>query len=307
MIKKFTLIILTLFSLQSCAQKKQENKMENIYVKLNAVEHEKIVFLSLNYSSCSIEVLINDIPIYSNLNGKLKSGNSFSLQINEYILKSGIQNLKIKLYPTSNDSDVLDSTIFALAKASVKIVYGNKGEKISSYESLINMDINPTDIKESPYYEVNNSFEIKYLPYVLLGWSNSVNLGKENVRELEKEVVTYFNSYRDDMRNKNIESISSKLYNREYEKSVANYFNKEEDSRIIKESIVKEVNINNDFLPIENYKILILGEGNVVTLVRVDKYFRGEAVIIGETENDYNFYPIFLHRPSPGAPLEVIR
>lgn len=60
-----------------------------------------------------------------------------------------------------------------------------------------------------------------------------------------------------------------------------------------------------DMLPLENYKMVFHGNGKMVVLIRIDNEFRGESVIIGETEDNYNFYPIYLHRPKSGSPLEL--
>lgn len=60
-----------------------------------------------------------------------------------------------------------------------------------------------------------------------------------------------------------------------------------------------------DMLPLENYKMVLHGNGKMVVLIRIDNEFRRESVIIGETENNYNFYPIYLHRPKSRSPLEL--
>lgn len=87
----------------------------------------------------------------------------------------------------------------------------------------------------------------------------------------------------------------------------ANYMVELDDSNTLWNNLFSDMSQNKKILALEKYKMIFYGNGKVVSLVRIDDEFRGESAIIGETEDNYNFYPIYLHRPKVGAPLEVIR
>jgi hypothetical protein len=309
--KKFYLI---LFIIISCMSNNKNNKMSQskiseIHNKIEKYDKNIIVFFNVNYLSCSVEILVNDMPVYINLNGKDKSGESVSLQINEYILTSGNQKLTMRIYPTTNNKDILNTSISNISTFKLNIVYGNpKSQKIKDYQNAINYEMDNTKlITNTPFIEIKKEFTIKEIPYKLKGWSESVDLRKEDKDKLNIEALSFYNSIKSNFTNKDIEELSSKVFKRELEKSQANYFDTKEDSQKISNSLLKEINTNQTMLPIENYKMFFYGDGRVISLIRVDDEYRGESVIIGETQNDYNFYPIYLHRPEAGGPLEVIR
>jgi hypothetical protein len=309
--KVFNLILILFISCMPNNKnyKMSESNISEIYNKTQNYDKKVIVFFNINYLSCSTEILVNDIPIYKNLNGKDKAGESFSFQINEYLLKSGKQELKIRIFPTSNEKDISNSSISNSSNLNLNIIYGDpKTQKIKDYQTAINYETNNSKINpHTPFIEIKKEFYIHELPYELKGWSESVSLTKEDKNKLQSEVVQFYNDFKDNYISKDIDQLSSKIYKRELEKSEANYFNKKEDTQKISNSLLKEINTVQTMLPIENYKMVFYGNGKVVALVRIDNEFRGESVIIGETEDNYNFYPIYLHRPTSRAPLEVIR
>lgn len=193
---KYGIILIAFFSFFiSCAQKeiKKEDVMNQDNIK------KAIVFFNINYLSCSTEILINDIPIYKNLNGKDKAGESFSFQINEYLLKSGKQELTIRIYPASNEKDILNSSISNSSNLKVNIIYGDpKIQKIKDYQTAINYETNNSTIDpHTPFIEIKKEFYIQSLPYELKGWSESVSLVKEDKNKLESEVVQFYNDFRD--------------------------------------------------------------------------------------------------------------
>lgn len=144
------------------------------------------------------------------------------------------------------------------------------------------------------------------VPYKLNGWSNSTDLTKLNEKDLEKEVVSFYNEIISDYNNKKIESIEKKYYNRQLENAQSLYSFKREDSEKLVSEINKDVNKNQD-LKLENYKLVFYGNGKVVGLVRTDGEFFGKSAFLGLTDEDFYIYSLLLHRPKAGTPLEVIR
>lgn len=304
-------LILILFTTCMSSNKNQpisQPTISEIYSKTTNYDKKMIVFFNINYLSCSTEILVNDIPIYKNLNGKNKAGESYSAQINEYILNSGKQEITIRIYPTSNDKDVLNASILNSSNLKLNIVYGYSNQKIKDYKTSINYEVDNSKLSSNtPFIEIKKEFYIEGLPYELKGWSESIVLKDEDKNILESEVLKFYKGYTDNFVSKDIDELSRKIYKREFEKSESNYFNTKEDSQKIFNSLLKEINTVQTILPLEKYKMIFYGNGKIVSLIRIDDEFRGESAIIGETEDNYNFYPIYLHRPKLGKPLEIIR
>ena len=81
----------------SCAQndKTGKEKILNLYKEVKSYDHSPSYMLNVNFRGCSIEILINDIPVYHNFFNNKFGGVGGDIHINENILSSGKQNIKM--------------------------------------------------------------------------------------------------------------------------------------------------------------------------------------------------------------------
>ncbi|PAM93916.1 hypothetical protein B4N84_16740 [Flavobacterium sp. IR1] len=110
-----------------------------------------------------------------------------------------------------------------------------------------------------------------------------------------------------DYENQNVNALASKYYKRQFEVAQTNYQTKIYDSQIVADAWVKNVNDSKPFI-FNQYMLRFFGNGKMVALVKTDKYYINYSSLIREdNKGNYSCYDLMLHRPKPGAPLEVIR
>lgn len=99
------------------------------------------------------------------------------------------------------------------------------------------------------------------------------------------------------------------IYNREKEVAQAFFFISGEANNYDHgwERLEQEANAITEMKLINGYTMRILGDGKVVTLLQTKGGDRDFPAIYGEMKDKENFYGLYLYRPKPGAPLEVIR
>ncbi|KQB40375.1 hypothetical protein [Flavobacterium aquidurense] len=131
-IKSLLLVFLGLLTLTSCAQatKKQENrnteyrdKIKNIYKEVKTYDYNPVYQLKVNTNLCSYEAYINDILVDFSFTPGRTAGEQ-NIDIAQYILKSGKQIVRFKIYPKAIKKGILESLVDKNADFSIRIVHG---------------------------------------------------------------------------------------------------------------------------------------------------------------------------------------
>jgi len=116
--------------------------------------------LQVNKNGCRILVETNDMPS-GTMGTFFGKGESMMLSLNNSILKSGKQNIKLKIYPLEGEEFISN-----YAHVDVKLYYNsNKDSGFSNYECLAKLAL-PEDIvhMKLSYFEINIPFNAK-VPY----------------------------------------------------------------------------------------------------------------------------------------------
>ena len=227
--KKVLLILLSICTLTSCAQKKQkpekqieksimipypkefkditaENYVENILFRVK--KHDKHIkyFIRPTQTNCIFEVLVNDIPIYNEYTlEKIAS----PVSINSEILKSGVQTITVRMYPIGDaikDAYGKGETISTLQRnsnVSIKVVkYDafNISDELDD-EIIVMQHNSPTNNKTDeflgdglPFYEYTFTFNA-HVPYDLGGYyDEGEDLTKFDKKELQDATLKYYNN-----------------------------------------------------------------------------------------------------------------
>ena len=298
------ILFLTLISITnlSCAQnnnqKTEDFNLNTLYKKITIYNNKPEYWLFLHSNNCSYVVTLDDMPIYTDYNeGSMKS---LSIPINNFLLESKKNELKVLILPKMDEKYYLDNVLESGFSLDVKVSRTeNKKETI-----VFNKKISGAEQNES-YKQIIIPFESS-VPYKLTGWTDSVDLTKEDKEVLGREVETFYRETMNDYRDRKIENIEKKYYKRQFENAQSFYSSKKEDSDKIVSEINKDINKEQD-LKLENYKLVFYGNGKVVGLVRTDGEFLGKSAFLGLTDEDFYIYSLLLHRPKAGGFLEVIR
>lgn len=293
-----------LMSNSSCSQNQkketmqEKNNLSELYTKVKSYKEQPEYWIFIHSNNCSYTATINDMPIYTDFNeGDMKS---LSFPLNPLLPNTGAYVLKLALLPKQDENFNLDSKIEKDSKIQVKITRSaDKQEKIILDQTV--------SIHEDglPYIEKTFNFNID-VPYSLVGWSKSVDLKDEDGEKLKKEVVAFYQKMMNLYEKKQTAEISNLYYARQLENAQALYSSKKEDSDKLVAKLNQDVNHVQEF-KLEDYKLQLYGDGKVVGLIRTDGEFLGKSAFLGLTDEDFYIYSLLLHRPKPGASLEVIR
>lgn len=286
------------------------NKVKNIYKKVKKYNYNPSYTLHIEKAAnFSFEALVNDYPIFEEYTPGIKSG---SKPINEAILQSGKQKLTIRIAPPIVDKkyNMAKDIDMEIIELKLSINYGEHGkEQVKDFKEILHYEL-PKQKGKLPYYEVNLEFDA-VVPYQndITGWNNGIDLTKEDKDKLLEEVeVFYKEMIEEGYDSKNVNFLAGKYYKRQFEIAQANYQNKEDDSKVVVNEWIKDVNETRPFI-FDQYTMRIFGDGKMVALVKTDKYYINLSTLMREdpVSGSAVWYDIYLYRPKEGAPLEVIR
>ena len=300
------IIILLLLLFQNCKGQHQNIITKEQYNKISksvkSYDYNPRYSVRIKNYECAYEIYVNDMLITS----RFETGTGMGIvPFPQYILKSGNQRLKVKVLPVYKSSEVEGIAIGKDAVLNIDIFHEEFGK---FKETSVLKFVLPEKAQQLPYYELDTVFEAK-VPYVLDGWSKGADLSKEDPKKLEQEVLEVYKRFKKAFEQKDVATIATMIYNREKEIAQAFFFvsGKEGSYDNGWETLEKETNSVKNIKPLENYKMRFFGDGKMVSLLRTDGKFLDYPAFMGETDDSFEFYGLYLHRPSPGAPLEPIR
>ena len=291
--KRLLILSLLVMNLTNCQEKKEGlNKTEN-KTKMN---EEPIYTLKISAAN-PYEVYVNDMPIEKDH----ESGSSNTeTPFNDFILKSGIQHFKILIFPNKGKT-IVDRP--GIDHIDVKIYKYAKGlSNMSPDNATVIRQIDLKDLKESPVVEKQFAVDLK-VPYEIKGWSGSVDLSKEDKVKLKAEVLAKYNEIRLLINSGDISEFTSqyKVRDREVNESFLNNSDAiKEDAEWMKTRVV---NSKGHMNTISNEVLRFYGNGKIVSLEN-EKH---ESPLISDDGKYQEVYNILLHRPKPGAPLQILR
>lgn len=253
---------------------KTEKEMKQEIVKLEELIKEELqmvetypekpaYYLQINKTGCRLLIRVDDIPIGYHF--VKNNGQSMLYPINDVLFGSGKHTVSIQVYPRTGETEVTKN-----ASVNVKVVY-YKEKLVGMPKILVELDT-PEDIgtKNVPVYIDSISFNAT-LPFdhkKILAESKDLR----KVPDLEKKVMAHYNKVRQMM-------IDGKYY--EYQKMRLSTTWILTDMNYLREDALRKAYIDSDdlfrflcepidwiLLPIENYEMVICGNGKLVYLRR---------------------------------------
>ena len=273
-----TFLIMAIMAFASCGnaqvKTKTEKEMKQEIIKLEELIKEELkmvetypekpaYYLQINKTGCRLLVRVDDIPIGYHF--VKNDGQSMLYPINDVLFGSGKHTVSIQVYPRTEETEVAKN-----ASVNIKVVH-YKEKLVGMPTTLVELDT-PEDIgtKKLPIYTDSVSFNAT-LPFnhkrIL---AEAKDLRK--VPDLEKKVLAHYNKVRRMM-------IDGKYY--EYQKMRLSTTWVLTDMNYLGENALRKAYIDSDdlfrflcepidwiLLPIENYEMVICGNGKLVYLRR---------------------------------------
>lgn len=255
---KHIIYFLVLFiPLKICSQ---TNKTNMELIKKEILDNKKTYTakpyytVKLQIQACNFELLLNDIPVFIY---SVKGGMTNEIPLNSYILKSGEQNLKIKLTPINNQLNLSEEVDFSLDLGYNNIV-GENG--LGQYIGLIKFQLSQEiKDKELPYFEIEIPFNAEVpwdYSYIL---DNAQDLSTTKNR-LDPLVQKFYKL----LEQKNSKEYSALLKNKIKRQSDVKYLSKKEIDGVVKELDLSRIK---KLYPLDDYEVKNYANGKLVRFV----------------------------------------
>ncbi|MDW8850044.1 hypothetical protein SD960_08075 [Flavobacterium sp. MMLR14_040] len=290
--KKIILLSLLVYNMAGC----QENKKS--YNKINKEENKMMsatqpIYAIKVHSIGLFEIYVNGISIYSY---KDKEASIVTLPINSNILASGAQTVQIIL----QSEDKLTKN--ELQNYSFKIVQYN-GFDSPDVKVVEECTFNESLSKDKYTHTQSWTFRAM-VPYNVTGWTNSVDLKKQNNDELLNEVQQFYQKTWNIINSGNYAEYY-KIINKRHQENLIAFYNSPEVNEEQDEIKQRVLDAKSKMHPIDFSKLhlKIYSDGHLATLEDKD----GFSPLSYETDQYTDYFGFILYRTKPDAPLEVIR
>ncbi|OXA84590.1 hypothetical protein [Flavobacterium hercynium] len=303
---------LLFFLVSSYSQEKVEkimsaeykDKIKNNYKNVKSYDYNPIYQVRYENYNCPMELYVNDVLVVY-LAGDGRSAGEQIVQVPQYILKTGQQSIRVKIYPLLDKNRNFQKFVSRDAELKIRITHQDyEREKTNECKEVFKAEL-PKIEHDLPFIELKREFTAT-VPYELEGWSKGVDLSEEKPEELEKEVNERLKEVAALYRNKDIGGLAKEHYNRVREFDQAYYFNTKESSASWESEIQEALNESKS-IEVLSGKMKLMANGKLVTVLISDGAFKNKSIIRSDVGDYYDFYPQYFYRPSPGAKLEVIR
>ena len=319
-----------LFFLESCnSQEKIENKMttderlSKISEKIKKYDSEPLYQIKVKTQNC-YQILVNDFPVYTYFD---KMSGKIGLNINSAILKSGIQTLQIKIYPSYNSQNIQNEYLTNKDFFSLEIEQTSwnknghleKPETILKYElPMYKMDSDdepdysqPIDYSQQNQLTKNFTFQAK-VPYELKGWSESEDLSKMDQEVLREKVLKFCENLINNYKDENFDYVKTKYLKADIEWYQSEYLKPDVIKKYQNAMNANKGKFKNTFIPLSKYKLPIHGNNKIISIERSDIENKGKSIFLYEkTDNEGNkkiiALDLYLHIPKGSKELEIIR
>jgi hypothetical protein len=308
-------IIIILLLINNCINnfniKNQEKTSEEIiayqnkmYEKIEKYKTRPMYLLQVNKNNCRVLVSCNDIPhwitMYENF------GESMSLFLNNYILKTGDQTITLHIYPKSGQEYIAEN-----ADLDVKLKFAkDKEDGVDAYTNIINLEL-PGNIgeKKLPYFKLTIPFHAT----VPFDFSENLKTAQDlsKIRDINNTIIKKYEKMRKYLVKGDGLSFLKEMEN-SYLKSCSHlYATKQEllesdknDNTDIK---IANLNVKNrKVYSIENYEINFFCENKLV-LLRNKNSKKEMLGVEFETENGIDGHEVcvILYLPKDSNELKV--
>ncbi|WP_294960969.1 hypothetical protein [uncultured Flavobacterium sp.] len=307
----------------------QNSKMNNLTSK-NYIEtmlnntkrytYEPMYYLTFVQNSCFSEILVNDIPVNKNFK---KESQGLTIDINNYIFKSGVQKVTFRLYPAGKIGILDLSTLVYDTEMKIDIIEADNNKRDSDGKEITTYTTPLTTFKDADgyertkfegsgktYYEASFTFNAT-VPYEFNSLDKARDLSIWEKEILEKKVVDFYKKQWNIINEKREDDYFSYLELREKQTCQSLFYNKSELQEIL-ESYQEAFTIPDYKLqPLENYTIKLYGNGRIVCLelTSLEPKMRGKSALWAKFDKNRtaDFLKYYLYIPEKESELKILR
>ncbi|WP_284460954.1 hypothetical protein [Chryseobacterium sp.] len=320
------LIITSLFllsNLSGCQQKQTiastmenqdqliDQKMLDIYKQVKVYDYSPLYQVEFSQDACGYEILINDIPLHRYL--FLGSANMQRIPINDHILRSGQQEITIRLFPPQLSDESWSPTFVEASNFKIKVLRSKADGPLNDYKQIFEFSTSTKRGTENFLATGQKVFEFKGtfvadVPYELEGWHNSKDLSRENKDELLKEAISAYNRFRNILIKKDVTAYASLMYDKEVELAKAYYWHTSIDSKERWNEMSGTVRKKREILPLKNFKMVLYAGGKVLALQPTSLLYKDYlSAIHTQTDSEDIQVSFLLHKKAGSNKLTAIR
>lgn len=330
LLSKTTVMITLAIIFSTCGQERKNNDMKNrpitqMYQDVDSISYPSMpqYYLEGYQSGCFYEIYVNGMLVFKHY--KNVGLTNHAIPINHMILKGGVQNITIKLFPLGKIGEQEFNTLEEDTRFRLTIFKRNKATPWEGMDyDVVHEYFAPTaNGKETgtfkhvgmPYYEETFTFNAQ-VPYKLKGWDDSQVLTEMDQDTLEQEILDFYKKYDNIIQNQDEQSWVNMVRDREKEYLESVHYNDYKNSRIKSRITFYKNTFDTELvekIPLDSYKIAFLGDGKVVTLRStkrpgVSAYSYAENKDRnGKRAKGRTSYYLLLHKPKGSNKLEIIR
>ncbi|WP_445712175.1 hypothetical protein [Flavobacterium sp.] len=252
--------------------------------------------LEIKAFHCSVELWLNGIIVFSHF--EEKGSVWVDWPVNQFILENGFQNYEVRILPYRDQITLSKKVEVEFGIHAIEAITEN--ERIEVLErNVINIDN-----KESlPVYVHKGTFFAE-VPYVLEGWKNSLDLSKEDKKNIFKELSEWNLRLLNVYKTSNLELYNKVYKEREYEFDKSNFIQPVPNSTDVFHSKFKDLIA----VPDDLYKVEFFANNKLVSFQLL--YELPGFTYKPKVENNNSLgisLILFFHRKKKGLPLEIIR
>lgn len=312
-----------------CSQVSETDVLQQFNTLYKDVKHtDSAIYYKayVDFGNCTVEYFINDVLIYRNdicydsENDLLtmEAVMSLEIDINDFILHPGKQTWELRVHPPYLlDTDKRLAALPEKSRMEFSIYSYGKAYKYLGETTLFETPLRVgSDGKEifadagKPYISYTGTFDAE-VPYTLTGWSESEDLTQIDPEELKTMLVNEYESLGKLIQKGNMEQSLEKIFQSEKDRAQYRFYDKEKNSIRSEEIKAMWGNPEQRVQPLENYEMIIGGNGRLVTLQCSDRFMWGEPALMSLYPQDggetYRMFRLFFHMPKGSSELELIR
>ncbi|MBE0393897.1 hypothetical protein [Flavobacterium sp. PL002] len=241
--------------------------------------------VDFNASICNFEIYINDLPAYVHSVGGIIASH---YPINHFILESGEQKIKFKIFPLKGETTLKNDTFLKLKVHAYDAYTDN-------YENLIevfNFETPDLSNPQLPLIEVEAEFTAQ-IPYKIMGWKNSEII--DGIDAVKIDLISFYKRIYEIAKSQNVSDLYSVLKTRFNEIDISMYTDNEDNIEGLS-NMFSSINdggfILKDFP--ELTKIEMYGGNRIVNLIRNDN--NPILYYVNKTTNEEFSLPLFVHK-----------
>ena len=288
-----------------------DKKMLDIYKQVKSYDYNPLYEVEFSSESCGYEVLINGVPVHRYL--LFGSANEQCIPINDHILRSGKQEIMIRLFPPQLSDNSWSPALVDASKFKIKVFHHASDNASEDHKKVFEFSTSNKPGTEKflgsgqKVFEFNGSFDA-VVPYRLEGWQNSKDLSSENQDELLKEAVVAFNNFRNVLIKKDVNAYALLMYDKEVELAKAFYWHTLADSKERWDEMSATVLEKREILPLKDFRMVLYAGGKVLALQPTSEMYRDFlSAIHVQTQEDDIQVSFLLHKKQGSNQLTPIR